>query len=91
MLFRSVDTASEIATAVGITATGTILAALVKGSITSGSWTPTRVDSFETALTIAGLTITAFAVALVALGIVRARHTTSPSPTTTTTTEPTHV
>ncbi len=86
-----VDTASEIATAVGITATGTILAALVAGSITSGSWTPTRLDSFEAALTIAGLTITAIAVALVALGIVRARHATSPSPTTTTTTEPTHV
>ncbi|PPF85638.1 MFS transporter [Subtercola sp. Z020] len=85
-----VDTASEIATAVGITATGTILAALVTGSITSGSWTRARVDTFETALTIAGLTITAVAAALVALGIVRARHTTLTSATTTTP-EPTHV
>ncbi|ARC58600.1 Antiseptic resistance protein [Frondihabitans sp. 762G35] len=76
-----VDTASEIATAVGITATGTILAALVTGSITSGSWTPTRVDSFETALTVGGLTITVAAAGLVALGIFRARNTTTPEPT----------
>ncbi|WP_424466779.1 MFS transporter [Pseudoclavibacter helvolus] len=68
-----VDTASEIATAVGITATGTILAALVAGSITTTTWTPDRLASFQDAMLIAGLTITAFAVILVAVGIRRSR------------------
>ena len=68
-----VDTASEIATAVGITATGTILAALVADSITTTTWTPDRLASFQDAMLIAGLTVTALAAALVAVGIRRSR------------------
>lgn len=71
-----VDTASELATAVGIAATGTILAALVGGGITATTWTPTQAHSFQSAISVAGLTLTAVAAALVGLGAVRARRTT---------------
>jgi len=81
-----VDTASEIATAVGIAATGTILAALDSSSITRATWTPERIASFQEAILIAGLTITALAAALVSIGIQRSRRTPT-QPTTTTTTQ----
>lgn len=68
-----VDTASEIATAVGIAATGTILAALVAGSITSTPWTPARIDAFDGATSIAGAVITGVAAVLVGIGLVTAR------------------
>lgn len=71
-----VDTASELATAVGIAATGTILAALVGGGITATAWTPTQAHSFQAAISVAGLTLTAVAAALVGLGAVCARRTT---------------
>jgi len=91
-----VDTASEIATAVGIAATGTILAALVAGSITSTPWTPARIDAFDGATSIAGAVITGVAAALVGIGLVTARRA-APDPsipataatTTTTDLEPT--
>jgi hypothetical protein len=70
-----VDTVSEIATAVGIAATGTILAALVGGSITTISFTSDQFASFQEAILIAGLTITAIAAALVCIGINRSRLT----------------
>ncbi|WP_285041285.1 MFS transporter [Plantibacter sp. LMC-P-059a] len=72
-----VDTASELATAVGIAATGTILAALVGGRITTMTSTSDRLASFEDAILIAGLTITCLAAALVAVGIHRSRRTPS--------------
>lgn len=74
-----VDTASELATAFGIAATGTILAALVGGSITATTWTPAQSHSFQAAISVAGLTLTAVAAALVGLGAVRARRTTPSS------------
>jgi len=78
-----VDTSSELATGVGIAATGTILAALVTGSITAPDWSPTQVTQFQGALTVAGLTLTAVAAALVAFGIARARRgRTAPAPAT---------
>jgi len=70
-----VDTASEIATAVGIAATGTILAALVGSSIATMTFTSDQLASFQQAILIAGLTITALAAALVGIGIHRSRHT----------------
>jgi hypothetical protein len=70
-----VDTVSEIATAVGIAATGTILAALVGGSITTITFTSDQLASFQEAILIAGLTITAIAAALVCIGINRSRRT----------------
>jgi MFS family permease len=70
-----VDTASEISAAVGIAATGTILAAVVGGTITTMTSTSDRLASFQEAILIAGLTITALAAALVAVGIFRSRLT----------------
>jgi MFS family permease len=85
-----VDTASEIATAVGIAATGTILAALVPGSLGTTPWTPDRTAAFDGAVSIAGMVVTVLAAVLVVVGVFRAR-----AATTTTTTdpaqEPTHV
>ncbi|KJC62987.1 MFS transporter [Agreia bicolorata] len=72
-----VDTSSELATAIGIAVTGTLLAALFSGSITAADWSRTQVTQFETAVTIAGVTLTALAAALVAVGLVRSRGGTS--------------
>ncbi|MBF4551567.1 MFS transporter [Pseudoclavibacter sp. VKM Ac-2888] len=83
-----VDTASEIATAAGITAAGTILAAHVAGTIATVTWTPDRLASLQDATLIAGLSITALAAALVAIGIQRSRRT---LPTSITTQESTDV
>ena len=67
-----VDTSSELATAIGIAATGTILSALFTGSIASTDWSAAQTGQFEAAVTIAGLTLTVFAGALVAVGLMRA-------------------
>ncbi|GAA2846711.1 MFS transporter [Actinoplanes cyaneus] len=70
-----VDTSSELATGVGIATTGTILAALFTGSLTASTWSPAQAGQFQQALTIAALTLTAVAAALVAYGLIRS-HTT---------------
>jgi MFS family permease len=67
-----VDTSSELATAIGIAATGTLLAALFTGSIANADWSAAQAGQFETAVTIAGLTLTVLAGALVAVGLRRA-------------------
>jgi len=82
-----VDTASEIATAVGIAATGSILAALVGSSIATMTFTSDQLASFQQAILVAGLSITALAAALVGIGIHCSRHT----PAQTTTQEPSYV
>ena len=68
-----VDTASEVATAVGIAVTGTVLAAIFVGSIASPNWTPGQTGEFHAGIMIAGLALTAVAAALVTFGIVRSR------------------
>ncbi len=68
-----VDTASEVATGVGIAASGTILAALFTGRIATSNWSMHQTAQFREAVTIAGLALTAAAAALVGWGIVRAR------------------
>ena len=68
-----VDTASEVATAVGIAVTGTILAALFAGSIAQPHWTSSQRSQFETGILIAGLALTAIAAALVGFGIAHSR------------------
>jgi MFS family permease len=78
-----VDTASEIATAVGIAATGTVLAALVPGSLGTTPWTPGRTAAFDGAVSIAGVVVTIVAAVLVVVGVLRAR-TAPASPSTTT-------
>jgi MFS family permease len=66
-----VDTASEVATAVGIAVTGTILAALFSGSIAKPHWTVTQTAQFHSGLLIAGIALTVGAAALVGYGFVR--------------------
>jgi MFS family permease/Na+-transporting methylmalonyl-CoA/oxaloacetate decarboxylase gamma subunit len=78
-----VDTSSELATAIGIAATGTILAALLTGSIATTRMAAAELAHFHAAITVAGLTLTAAAAALVAFGALRSR-TTTPNQ------EPTH-
>jgi MFS family permease len=68
-----VDTASEVATGVGIAITGTILATLFTGTIATANWSTHQTTQFQEAITIAGLTLTAVAAALVAGGILRTR------------------
>lgn len=66
-----VDTSSEVATGIGIAATGTILAALFTGNISSPNWTAAQGAQFQGAVTVAGIVLTALAAALVVFGIVR--------------------
>jgi hypothetical protein len=61
-----VDTASEFSSAAGIAATGTILAAVFTGAITTPGWTPHQHSEFTTAATLAGVILTVIAAALVA-------------------------
>lgn len=68
-----VDTAQEVATAVGIAVTGTILAALFSGQIATSSWTSAQRAEFDQAATISGLTLTGVAAGLVLWGFARAR------------------
>ena len=67
-----VDTASEVATAVGIAVTGTILALIFTGDVAAANWTPLQRTEFRTAVTIAGLALTAVAATLVGWGMLRA-------------------
>ena len=68
-----VDTASEVTTGVGIAVTGTILAALFTGTITAPHWNAHQTAQFQNAVTIAGLTLTVIAAALVGWAILRTR------------------
>jgi MFS family permease len=72
-----VDTASEVATGVGIAVTGTILAANFTGSIARSDWTATQTAQFQNGITIAGLTLTVVSAVLVGFGISRGRRVAS--------------
>lgn len=74
-----VDTSSQVTTGVGIAATGTILAAMFTGSITTAPWTPHQTSQFESAITVAGLTLTATAAALVTWAYLHTHHATHPT------------
>jgi MFS family permease len=67
------DTATEVASGAGIAVTGTVLAALFTGTIAASHWTAQQTAEFREAVTVAGLTLTAVAAALVGWGIARAR------------------
>ncbi|MGG7465754.1 MFS transporter [Plantibacter sp. YIM 135347] len=75
-----VDTSTEVASAIGIAVTGTILAALFTGNITASAWTAQQAAEFHDTVTIAGLTLTALAAALVGWGFARASGTIPSSP-----------
>jgi len=68
-----VDTSSQVATAIGIAVSGTILAALFTGNIATWSWSPHQTQEFRDAVTWAGVVLTVLAAALVSWGVVRAR------------------
>ncbi|MBL7260540.1 MFS transporter [Actinoplanes sp. LDG1-01] len=67
------DTASEVTSGAGLAVAGTILAALFTGSLATAHWSPQQTAQFEQAVTIAGLTLTVVAAALVAWGFHRSR------------------
>nr|WP_268240412.1 MFS transporter [Mangrovihabitans endophyticus] len=67
------DTATEVASGVGIAVTGTLLAALFTGAVATANWSPAQTAQFRQAVTIAGLTLTVVAASLVGWGIARAR------------------
>jgi MFS family permease len=67
------DTATEVTSGAGIAVTGTILAALFTGDIATAHWSGQQTAEFREAVTIAGVTLTAVAAALVGWGIVRSR------------------
>ncbi|MFF4622824.1 hypothetical protein [Nonomuraea jabiensis] len=71
-----VDTATEVTSGTGIAITGTILATLFTGDIASSHWSPRQTVEFHQAVTIAGLTLTTVAAALVGWGIACTRHAT---------------
>jgi hypothetical protein len=73
-----VDTSSQVATGVGIAVTGTILAALFSGDISAPAWSPDQAAAFQTGVTVAGVTLTAVAGALVLVGIARSRPARNP-------------
>ncbi|GAB2597508.1 MFS transporter [Paractinoplanes abujensis] len=66
------DTAGEVTSGAGLAVTGTILAALFTGSLAAAHWSPQQTAQFEQAVTIAGLTLTVLAAALVGWGYLRA-------------------
>jgi MFS family permease len=70
-----VDTASQVASAVGVAVGGTFLAALLAGDLTSGAWTPAQTADFRTAVTLAAATLSALAAALVLWASLRTRAT----------------
>ena len=67
------DTATEVASAAGIAIAGTILASLFMGDVATSNWSGQQTSQFQEAVTIAGLTLTIVAAALVGWGILRAR------------------
>lgn len=67
------DTASEVTSGIGVAVGGTIVAALFTGSVATANWTAAQTVQFREAVTVAGLTLTVLAAALVAFGMVRSR------------------
>ncbi|MER7278585.1 hypothetical protein ABT369_29510 [Dactylosporangium sp. NPDC000244] len=72
--------AVEVTSGAGIAVTGTILAALFTGDIATTGWTAHQTAEFREAVTVAGLTLTAVAAALVVWGFGRARRATPAAP-----------
>lgn len=67
------DTASEVASGVGLALAGTLLAALFTGSLASTGWSAAQTGEFRTAVTLAAGALTVLAAALVAWGFARSR------------------
>lgn len=76
------DSATEVTSGIGIAITGTILAALFTGDLATSSWNAQQTAEFRESVTIAGLTLTVVAAALVIWGITRTRRTPTDQPST---------
>ncbi|MFF5225524.1 MFS transporter [Dactylosporangium sp. NPDC000521] len=74
------DTATEVTAGAGVAVTGTILAALFTGTVTAAHWSAAVTAQFDEAVTVAGLTLTTAAAALVGWALLRARRAATPSP-----------
>lgn len=68
-----VDTAAEIATAVGVAISGAVLAALVAGDVSAQTWSSQQVEQFGQVVLVAGGALTVLAAALVGTGLACAR------------------
>lgn len=68
-----VDSATEVASGVGIAVVGTVLAATFAGDVAATPWTAAQGARLEAATMIAGLALTVVAAALVGWGIIRSR------------------
>lgn len=73
-----VDTSSELAGGAAVAVAGTVVAAVVTGSITTTTWSADRLAAFQDALTVAGVGLAVVAALLVVVGMLRARHTDGP-------------
>ncbi|MEA9986586.1 MFS transporter [Subtercola sp. RTI3] len=67
------DSVTEVASAIGVAVTGTVLAAVFVGTLASTNWVPAQTAQFQQAITISALSLTVIAAALVGWGIVRTR------------------
>jgi MFS family permease len=67
------DTAQEVSNAIGVAVSGTVIAAIFVGHLTSPHWTKVQVSQFENAVTIAILALAAVATVLVIWAPLRAR------------------
>jgi hypothetical protein len=68
-----VDTASQVASAVGIAVGGTFLAALFTGDVTGSCWSPAQTAQFREAITLSAVALTVVAAALVLWAALRTR------------------
>ncbi|MET0843335.1 MAG: MFS transporter [Mycetocola sp.] len=68
-----VDTSSEVANGIGIAVIGTVLAALVSGSIATASATPEQLSQLQDGITAAGVILTVISALLVGVGIRRSQ------------------
>ncbi|WP_236950321.1 MFS transporter [Mycobacterium sp. MS1601] len=67
------DTVTQVSSGTGVAVAGTVLAAIFAGSLTASGWTTAQTGQFHLAVTVAGLTLTAMAAALVGWGFLRTR------------------
>jgi MFS family permease len=68
-----VDTAQEVATGAGLAVTGTVLAAVFVGTITTPNWSARQAAQFHEGVTIGALALTAVSAALVIWASLRTR------------------
>ncbi|ALE93684.1 multidrug transporter [Arthrobacter alpinus] len=68
------DTSQELAAGIGIAVTGTIIAAFIGHALTETRWSTATTNAFENAVTLGVLTLTAAAIALLTVALIRARH-----------------